>query len=181
MPDPSPIDNATCRMPTHDVVDGIDEVLANGTWYVTNGFNPDYDCFMCQELSFDFGQEPLYYNALFNLIAVNGSLIWSDTVMRGSETSPGILTLYGHDAGFSNVQTWYFMLVEDNTMMVYYCGDLMSWHFEGVLILSRYTTLEPDAYYSIQDQLAVLDLTWDDLCDLTPQKDCVDVPQPFYQ
>ena len=53
-----------------------------GTWYVTNGYNPDYDCFACQELTFDVNRvgdsSPIFYNALYNLQAVNGSLIWND-------------------------------------------------------------------------------------------------------
>jgi hypothetical protein len=54
LPPPSPIDNATCRSPKEAVVAGVDKVLMEGDWYVTHGFNPDYDCFACQILSFDF-------------------------------------------------------------------------------------------------------------------------------
>lgn len=75
-----------------------------GTWYVTHGFNPDYDCFACQELMFRFESgKPIFYNALYDLIAVNGSLIWNDIVMNGTEEKPGILTLKGRDSGFDNI------------------------------------------------------------------------------
>ena len=109
-----------------------------GTWYVTDGFNPYYDCFGCQELSFDFKKgQPVDYNALYNLIAVNGSIIWNDIKMKGTEETPGIITMRGRDSGFENVQTWYFMMVEADTSVVYYCGDLESWHFEGILVMSK--------------------------------------------
>jgi len=138
LPDPSPIDNVTCKNPQDFVVQGVDETLLEGTWYVTDGFNPDYDCFACQELSFEFpADKPIWYNALYSLIAVNGTLIWNDIKMNGTEEIPGIITMSGHDSGFDNIQHWYFMLLEEDTAMVYYCGDLMTWHFEGVLVMSK--------------------------------------------
>jgi len=53
-PEPTPSNNATCREPTSEVVAGINQDYAEGTWYVQYGFNTDYDCFDCQLLSFDF-------------------------------------------------------------------------------------------------------------------------------
>jgi hypothetical protein len=47
--------------------------------------------------------KPIFYNALYDLIAVNGSLIWNDIVMNGTEEKPGILTLKGRDSGFDNI------------------------------------------------------------------------------
>lgn len=82
LPEPQPIDNATCRNPASAVVGELELETMRGTWYVTNGYNPDYDCFACQELTFDFNRvgdsSPIFYNALYNLQAVNGSLIWND-------------------------------------------------------------------------------------------------------
>lgn len=105
LPDPTdPWNNATCRKPEHFVVDGVDQTLMEGTWYVVNGYNPQYDCFGCQELSFDFhGEEATDYNALYNLIAVNGSMIWNDIKMKGYEETPGIITMKGRDSGFENI------------------------------------------------------------------------------
>ena len=165
------------------MVSKVDNSLAAGTWYVTNGFNPDYDCFACQLLSFEFNKpgetSPIFYNALYNLIAVNGTLIWNDIIMRGSETSPGILTLNGRDSGFSNVQHWYIMHLSDDTMLVYYCGDLMTWHFEGVLVMSKTPTLNQTKVPELTIALNSLDLGWDDLCELKPSEECANAPSPF--
>lgn len=46
-PDPDAQNNATCKNPTELVVSEIKTELADGDWYVTYGYNPDYDCFAC--------------------------------------------------------------------------------------------------------------------------------------
>ena len=143
LPPPSPIDNATCREPYFGVVPGVNHRKLEGDWYVPYGFNTDYDCFGCQILTFEFPKnQPIFYEALYNLIAVNGSLIWNDIVMHGDESSPGIFTLHGHDSGFDNTQQWYFLMQSDDTVVVYYCGELMTWRFEGALVLSRSKTFD---------------------------------------
>jgi len=145
-PDPSPENNATCREPIHEVVNGVNKELAQGDWYVQQGFNRDYDCFDCQILSFDFKQRhpPLIYEALYDLYAVNGTLIWNHVENDGVEEQPGIWTLTGDDGGLHQVQRWFFLINEEDTMLVYYCGTLMTWSFEGVLVMSKTPILNPD-------------------------------------
>ena len=154
-----------------------------GSWYVTHGFNPDYDCFACQELSFEFNrpgdQSPVFYNALYNLIAVNGTLIWNDIQMHGSEETAGILTLIGRDSGFENVQHWYVLMQEEDTMLAYYCGDLMTWHFEGVLVMSKTPQLNPARINALTIALNSIDLGFSDLCALDPSSGCKNAPSPF--
>lgn len=154
-----------------------------GTWYVTNGFNSDYDCFACQKLTFDFERPtdslPVFYNALYNLIAVNGTLIWNDIQMQGSEDTPGVLKLTGRDSGFEIVQHWYVLHQETDTMLVYYCGDLMTWHFEGVLVMSKTPSLNSERIPQLTNSLAAVGLSFSDLCSLSPSADCKDAPNPF--
>lgn len=150
---------------------------------MTNGFNLDYDCFACQELTFDFNRvgdsSSIFYNALYDLIAVNGSLIWNDIQMHGSETSPGIMTLIGRDSGFENIQNWYVLLLEEDTMLVYYCGELMTWHFEGVLVMSKTPTLNSESIPHLTTALKAIDLSFEDLCSLSPSTECKSAPNAF--
>jgi hypothetical protein len=98
LPDPDPINNAACRNPAQLTVGTIDHAKLTGTWKVNYGFNPDYDCFACQELSFNFNntdaKNPIWYNAYYDIINVKGNLQWNDVVMTGSEAK-GILALAG--------------------------------------------------------------------------------------
>lgn len=55
------------------------------------------------------------YDAMYDLIAVNGSLIWNHVQMLGEEETPGVMTLHGHDSGFDNVQRFFFLINEVDT------------------------------------------------------------------
>lgn len=185
LPDPDPINNATCRDPTDSVVSAINQDLMQGTWYVNYGFNPDYDCFECQELSFDFSgtdpSAPIHYEALYDLIAVNGTLIWNDVVMTGDEKAPGIINLVGQNNGFDNVQDWYVMVSDEDTLVAYYCGYLMTWHFEGVLVMSKTPEFNQAKMPLVEQAMASLDLTVDDLCKLNPVTGCPSADSSFLQ
>ena len=97
--------------------------------------------------------------------------------MKGYEETPGIITMKGRDSGFENIQTWYFMVNTPDTAMVYYCGDLMTWHFEGVLVMSKTPEFNEMRKGEIAVALAEIGLSYSDLCDLDPETGCVDAPQ----
>lgn len=140
LPDPDPINNATCRKPSN-TVKGIDTEGLAGLWYVNTGFNELYDCFACQESTFLFNQPdvdaPIEYQATYNIINVEGNEQWNHVEMTGSESSPGVISLYGTSGGLDNYQDWYFMYQSEETALAYYCGDTLTWHFEGMILLTR--------------------------------------------
>ena len=84
--------------------------------------------------------------------------------MHGSEESPGVIKLVGRDSGFENVQQWYVLYLEDDTMLVYYCGDLMTWHFEGVLVMSKTPTLNQMRIPELTIALNAISMGFSDLC-----------------
>jgi len=139
LPDPSPLNNITCKDPMDLVVSGIKTEFAQGDWYMTYGYSDLYDCFDCQILSYGFPHDkPIEYGALYDLVAANGTSIWNKVYMEGEELEPGVITYIGENGGLTNTQRFYFLINELETQMVYYCGDLLTWHFEGLLIQSKY-------------------------------------------
>jgi hypothetical protein len=68
------------------------------------------------------------------------------------------------------------MVNTPDTAMVYYCGDLMTWHFEGVLVMSKTPEFNEMRKGEIAVALAELGLSYSDLCDLDPESGCVDAP-----
>ena len=64
------------------------------------GFNPLYDCYQCQKSSFAVQDGKIDYSALFNMKAVNGSMIWPTAEMTGEDRSqPGKLEFLASDNG----------------------------------------------------------------------------------
>ena len=58
--------------------------------------------------------------------AVNGTQIWPTATMTGDDyTQPGKLTFLANDNGLPDNQDWYVMLLTEDTMAVYYCGNIL--------------------------------------------------------
>jgi hypothetical protein len=181
LPEPDALNNAVCRKPDYLTVE-IDHAKLSGTWKVNYGFNPDYDCFACQELSFEYNntdvKNPIWYNAYYDIVNVKGQQQWNDVVMTGSD-SKGIISLAGQNNGFDNTQQWYVLKLDDEVCLVYYCGQLMTWNFEGVLMMSRDGTISDAKMQEMERILWNLNLTINDFCNLNPAKDCPAVSQLF--
>jgi len=64
--------------------------------------------------------------------------------MTGNQSTPGILSLSGQNNGFDNNQEWYITALDENVLMAYYCGTLMTWKFEGLLIMTKSKTISPE-------------------------------------
>jgi hypothetical protein len=117
---------------------------------------------------------------MYDLTAVNGTLIWNHVENDGTEDYPGIITLTGDDGGLHQVQQWFFLINEADTMLVYYCGTLMTWKFEGVLVMSKQPIMEPEDYARVLKALEPLGFYDEDLCQLDPQKGCKNAPKYFF-
>lgn len=171
LPPPDALNNATCRNPTQ-IVETVDEDLLNGVWYAVQGFNPYYDCYDCYELTFEVTDGKLSYDYLFNMIAVNGTEIWlTDELVGEDRSQPGKLILEGHDNGMTDDQTWFIMHLDEDTLVAYYCANLIDqYHWEGLYIASRTPTLNPEKQANVAQILADLGITEDQLCTLKPQE-----------
>jgi len=64
-------------------------------------------------------------------------------------------------------------------MLVYYCGDLMTWHFEGVLVMSKTPTLNSERIPQLSVALKAIELSFEDLCSLSPSSECQNAPSAF--
>uniref|UniRef100_A0A7S3I6F7 VDE lipocalin domain-containing protein n=1 Tax=Favella ehrenbergii TaxID=182087 RepID=A0A7S3I6F7_9SPIT len=170
LPPPEPINNATCR--DHTPVAEIDEAGLEGTWYVVSGFNPVYDCFACQMETFTVKDGQVSYTANFNMAATNGTEIWPSAEMSGNITG-GVVELYGFDHGLPDHQSWNVMYQTEDTLVTYYCGDVLDqWHFEGLIVMSKTTSLNMERMDDIRAVLASLDISEDEMCQLSPANDC---------
>jgi len=181
LPPPDPLNNATCRNPTQTVA-AVDDSLLNGLWYVVQGFNPLYDCYECQKLSFEVTDGKINYEALFNMIAVNGTEIWPTAKMTGDDrTIPGHLVMDGVDNGLPDHQDWRVMLLTEDTLVVYYCGNVLdSWHFEGLLVMSKMTSLNPARQSDVNRILMGLEIAQDQTCKLNPAQGCSGAPSSLF-
>ena len=180
LPPPDDINNATCRDPT-DYLTDYDKDMLNGDWYTIQGFNPLYDCFDCAIQTYDIADDgSAEYDALFNMLDVNGNEIWPLKTMFGENTAtPGVLSLDGSENGLPDHQNWYLMHLSEDTAIAYYCGTVLTWKFEGLLVMSRTTELNPEREADVAAVLADLEIDAADMCYLEPATSCSDAPREF--
>ena len=92
--------------------------------------------------------------------------------MWGSEQTLGVITLYGQSGGLDSDQEWYIMYQSEQTAVAYYCGSSMSWHFEGMVVLSKVDGIyEPDQA-AVDAAITSLGISLDSLCHLSPETEC---------
>ena len=144
LPPPDSYNNATCRDPT-DLALPIDDDTLNGDWYVVKGYNPTYDCFECAKQSFKTEGQDVQYSAEFNMINKMGKEQWVTSDYTGKRNDDGkTVFLHTVDFGLPDDETWYVMHSDEDTLVLYYCGSVLTWHFEGLLVMSSTTALNPE-------------------------------------
>lgn len=119
------------------------------------------------------------YSALYDVNAINGTLIWNSIHDEGVEDYPGVLTITGHDGGLTQVNRWFFLIQEADIMMAYYCGTLMTWRWEGLVVLTKGQDLNHRTMEKIERKLNAIGLVMGDLCDLDPKHACSNAPITF--
>ena len=72
------------------------------------------------------------------------------------------------------------MHLSEDTLVVYYCGSVISWHFEGMLIMSKTKELNPEREADIAQIMADLDITQDQICYLDPKTGCDSEPAMLF-
>lgn len=70
------------------------------------------------------------------------------------------------------------MYRSENTLVTYYCGSVMSWHFEGLLVMSKTTSLDEADQANVLQVITDLGFTEDELCTTKPET-CASAPFTF--
>lgn len=176
LPAPDVYNNATCRDPSDAAIPLEDDTLT-GDWYVVQGYNPTYDCFDCAKQSFVTNGSEVDYSAMFGMINKRGEMIWPTSSYAGKRNDDGkTLYLGTTDFGLPDAETWYIMHRDEDTLISYYCGDVLTWHFEGLLVMSTTTSLNPEKASIVEGIVTSLGFTDDQLCILDPATACQGAP-----
>ena len=129
----------------------------DGSWWAVSGRHPVYDCYPCQHLYFkQVNATTWYYLPRYQVYLVNGSLTTMSEAYNIPNTQPGSpISFAYHDNGLYHNETWYLVdgTEEDSEygsyVLVYYCGNTMTWYYDGFLVLSRNETLSLSAMSTV--------------------------------
>ena len=117
-----------------------------GSWWVIRGYHPIYDCYPCQnDTLFPHNSTTWVYSPHYEVYLANGSLglIKQSGYLKNGTTAKEGYSIAFEDAGVSNYETWWVIdKAKDNSyVLVYYCGSLLQWYFEGAIVFAHSPTL----------------------------------------
>lgn len=141
----------TCKGPNNiTILKKVPISELKGPWRVVRGYHPVYDCYPCQKDSLSpYNSTAWIYNPNYQVYLANGSLglINQSGYLRDTTSEEEGYSIYFVDAGVGNFEKWWIIdKADDNSyFLVYYCGNVFQWNFEGAIVLSR-TKLPTDAY-----------------------------------
>ena len=151
-----PIPN-TCKGPNNiTILKQVDISELNGAWWVMRGHHLVYDCYPCQRNVFKpFNSTAMIYNPMYQVYLVNESLAFinqSGFLMTKSTPQAGYPIIFD-DAGFDNFETWWIIdkAADNSYYLIYYCGSVLQWYFEGAIIYSATPSLSDSAIPAITD------------------------------
>lgn len=134
-----------------------------GGWWKVRGYNPAYDCLPCQHTFFDpvqFENNKFTYRPSFKQLTVNNTyLLVNGTILVDlDDTEPGqVIEIDYYLFGVPVRMSWYALdgAADGSIVLVYYCGNVLDWNYEGAMILSRSTQLPSQAEDAFEHLVSV--------------------------
>ena len=145
----------TCKGPKNiTVLKEIPISELQGSWWVVRGHHPVYDCYPCQLNSFGPNNATTWiYSPDYQVFLANGSmgLIKQSGYVNITTTSQAGYHVVFDDAGIGNFENWWVIdkvPVSSSSgkyyYLIYYCGNVLQWNFEGAIVYSKTPELSED-------------------------------------
>ena len=150
-----------------------------GNWWALRGYHPVYDCYPCKRLEFSpMTQQAgsMDFKTTFQGYMVNGSRVkvsGEATVPSSSPGSPISFDITGLGPSLS-MKWWLIDQADDKSyILMYYCGSVLQWNYEGALVLSMNNTLPPADYTKIEaSYMKAVGLKLADFCTVNASSSC---------
>ena len=148
----------TCKGPSNiTLLKEIPITQMEGAWWVVRGYHPVYDCYPCQNDHLSPHNSTAWvYSPHYQVYLANGSLGLIDQsgfVDTTTTNSAAGYKIAFEDAGISNYETWWIIDRADDRSyyLIYYCGNVLQWYFEGAIVLSEAPELPEKSVSAITD------------------------------
>ena len=125
-----------------------------GSWWVIRGYHPVYDCYPCQnDTLYPHNSTTWVYSPHYEVYLANGTLglVKQSGFLKNGTTPKDGYSITFEDAGVSNYETWWVIdkAEDDSYVLVYYCGSLLQWYFEGAIVFAHGPELSADKVAAI--------------------------------
>jgi hypothetical protein len=181
---PKNIDNSAENVGYTTTVKNFDPKSLVGTWYKTDGLNPNYDLFDCQTNTFAASESDGSELDMGIFLRVRrpeeaGGGYWEnelsehmvvDAVKDGEDAKPGARTMHtqGKMYGLQFEENWYILGESDGKndippfKLVAYKGHTLQGNYEGSFVYAKEPRLPESAIPAVREAAAKAGLNWDD-------------------
>lgn len=160
---------STCKAASAKPAKQLSVKDLDGDWWVVRGYHPVYDCYGCKRERFQaMGSDSYQWSPSYLATLVDGSQKPVSQKFEMPVEPPGQgFTFTFDDGGAINNATWWVVDKADDGSyaLVYYCGNVADWNYEGGIVMAQSTSLPTSAYTKIAASFKTtvgLDLT--DFC-----------------
>ena len=178
---PKNIDNSAENAGYETTVKSFDPKTLIGTWYKTDGLNPNYDLFDCQTNTFqasngDTSELDMGIFFRVNRPATSGGGFWEnaltehmvvDAVNGNSDPSKRTMHTAGKMYGLQFTENWYILGESDGTgdvppfKLVAYKGHTLQGNYEGAFVYAKEPRLPAAAIPAVREAAAKSGLDFD--------------------
>ena len=151
-----PIPN-TCKGPNNiTILKQVDISELNGEWWIVRGHHLVYDCYPCQQNVFKpYNSTALLYNAMYQVYLVKEGFSFVNQfgfLMTKMTPQASYPIVFDDAVVFNSATYWIIDKAADNSYyLVYYCGNVLQWYFEGAMVYSATPSLSASAIPAITD------------------------------
>ena len=179
---PKNIDNSAENVGYASTVKKFDPKSLIGTWYKTDGLNPNYDLFDCQKNTFEASASDaseLDMGIFFRVLRPQnaGGGFWEnaltehmvvDAVQKEASENGRTMHTQGKMYGLQFDENWYIIGESDGKgdvppfVLVAYKGHTLQGNYEGSFVYSKEPILPAAAVPAVREAAAKAGLNWDD-------------------
>lgn len=180
---PKDIDNSAEDVGFTATVKNFDPKSLVGTWYKTNGLNPNYDLFDCQSNTFQATESDASELDMGITLRVRrpeeaGGGYWENNLMehmvvdavKSPSSDPGARTMHtkGKMYGLQFEENWYILGESDGKndippfKLVAFKGHTLQGNYEGSFVYAKEPRLPVAAIPAVREAAAKAGLNWDD-------------------
>mmetsp|Transcript_113094 Transcript_113094/g.365304 ORF Transcript_113094/g.365304 Transcript_113094/m.365304 type:complete len:440 (-) Transcript_113094:267-1586(-) len=127
----------------------FDPASMQGTWYKARGYNPKYDCYLCQPNTFDYkpGASSLVADIQLRVPKLKSGGFWQNNVgeslVISAESERSTFRATGEIFGLSFDEEWYVLAGDNDYKLVAYRGKNLQDIYEGAFIYTRTQSMTP--------------------------------------
>jgi len=148
----------------------FDPATLQGKWFKVRGYNPKYDCYLCQPNTFDYkpGADTVQADVQLRVERLKSGGQWQNNVKENlrisQESAQSTFVARGEIFGLSFDEEWYVLAGDDDFKLVAYKGKNLQDVYKGAFIYTRTPELPSGVEAKARQAAEAAGYAWSKFC-----------------